>query len=86
MDVTSILEVNHVKIMCYVIDLCVVFICCIYQLSHGPCLQFNVCMRYSVYSTIEDECKLKPLSILYKSLSMFQLLELRGAKLSILVY
>ena len=86
MDVTSILEVNHVKIMCYVIDLCVVFICCIYQLSYGPCLQFNVCMRYSVYSTIEDECKLKPLSILYKSLSMLQLLELRVAELSTLVY
>ena len=39
MDVTSILEVNHVKIECYVIDLCVVFICCMYQLLHEPCLQ-----------------------------------------------
>ena len=55
MDVTSILEVNHVKIKCYAIDLCVVFIYCIYQLVHEPCLQFDVCMRYSVYSTSKDK-------------------------------
>ena len=27
MDVTYILEVNHIKIECYVIDLCVMFTC-----------------------------------------------------------
>ena len=32
MDVTSILEVNHVKIECYVIDLCVMFTCAL--ISH----------------------------------------------------
>ena len=39
MDVTFVLEVNHVKIECYVIDLCGVFNSCMYHLFHEPYLQ-----------------------------------------------
>ena len=72
-DVTSIQEVNHVKIMCYVIDLCVVFICCMYQLFHEPCLQLMyVCVIQLPH--YRNNCMLKSLSTLYKSLPMFQFL------------
>ena len=48
-DVASTLEVNHIKLECYVI----VFTCCICHSLHELCLQLNVCMCYSVHSIIE---------------------------------
>ena len=40
MDVTSILEVNHVKIECYVIGLCVMFTCAF--ISHFMNFVYNL--------------------------------------------